>query len=306
MYDSAMSSTLQLRREGGRRRLRLAIWGLLIMLALPIVATLALVAILWLGSGPPPDDGIVRIHPAKRVITMDPEGPFAEAVAVGGGRILAVGTQEEVEDALGDRSFTLDDRFADKVVLPGFIDPQLHPSLGAVILPLHIVSAMEWLTPKGRTRAVRGQEAFMARLRELDAEEAPGEWLLVWGYHRPYHGELSRAVLDRVSHHRPIMVWQRSVHEMYFNTAALEILGLEEVDFAAYSQADWETGHIWETAVFSLGQGLMRILASPARYRAGLAMLSRVIHRGGLTTVAELADIPIWGTVLGGRAHPIE
>ena len=30
---------------------------------------------------------------------------------------------------------------------------------------------MEWLTPRGRTRAVRGQEAFIARLRELDADE---------------------------------------------------------------------------------------------------------------------------------------
>ena len=83
------------------------------------------------------------------------------------------------------------------------------------------------------------------------------------------------------------MVWQRSVHEMYFNTVALETLGLEEADFAAHPQADWETGHIWETGVFALGQDLMRILASPTRYRDGLAMLSEIIHRGGLTTVAE-------------------
>jgi predicted amidohydrolase YtcJ len=255
--------------------------------ALPTVAIVALVAVLWLGSGPPPDDGIVRLYPARRIITMDPQRPFAEAVAVGAGRILAVGTRGEVEDALGDRVFTFDDRLAERVVLPGFIEPHLHPSLGAVILPLHIVSAMEWLTPRGRTSAVRGQEAFMARLHELDEDEAPGEWLFVWGYHRPYHGELSRGVLDRISQSRPIMVWQRSVHEMYFNTVALEALGLEEADFAAHPQADWETGHIWETAVFALGQDLMRILASPARYRAGLAMLSEIIHRGGLTTVAE-------------------
>ena len=125
---------------------------------------------------------------------------------------------------------------------PGFIEPHLHPSLGAIILPLHIVSAMEWLTRRGRTRAVRGREAFMARLRELDAEGEPGEWLLVWGYHRPYHGELSRADLDRVSQSRPIMVWQRSVHEMYFNTLALETLGLEEADFAAQPQAAGRPG----------------------------------------------------------------
>jgi hypothetical protein len=267
--------------------LRLAVWGLLILVALPLTATLVLVAVLWLGSRPPSDDGIVRLYSAQRIITMDPERPFAEAVAVGAGRVLAVGARDEVEDALGDRAFRLDDRFGDKVVLPGFIEPHLHPTLGAIVLPLHIVSAMEWLTPQGRTRAVRGQEAFVARLHELEADEAPGEWLFVWGYHRPYHGELSRDVLDRVSRTRPIMVWQRSCHEMYLNTVALETLGLTEADFAVHPQADWETGHIWETAVFALGQDLLRILASPARYRAGLAMLSEIIHRGGLTTVAE-------------------
>jgi predicted amidohydrolase YtcJ len=282
-----MSSTPQPGGKRGRRRLRLSIWGVVGLVALPIVAVLALVAVLWLGSGPPSDDGVVRMYPARRIVTLDPERPFAEAVAVGGRRILAVGSRDEVEQALGDRAFTLDDRFADKVVLPGFIDPHIHPSLAAMVLPLHIVSAMEWLTPRGRTRAVRGHEAFIARLRELDAEEAPGEWLLVWGYHRPYHGELARADLDRVSQGRPIMVWQRSCHEMYLNTQALETLGLAEADFAAHPQADWETGHIWETGVFALGQGLMRIVASPTRYRDGLAMLSEIIHRGGLTTVAE-------------------
>jgi predicted amidohydrolase YtcJ len=264
-----------------------AIWCLLGLVALPVFGILALVAVLWLGSGPPPDDGTVRLYSARRVITMDPRRPFAEAVAVEEGRILTVGSRGKVEEALGDRIFTRDERFADKVLLPGFIEPHLHPSLGAMILPLHIVSAMEWLTPRGRTRAVRGHRDFIARLRELAAEEAPGEWLLVWGYHRPYHGELSRAHLDGVSQSQPIVVWHRSVHEIYLNTLALEELGLEEADFAAHPQADWETGHIWESAVFVLGQDLLRILATPTSYRAGLAMLSEIIHRGGLTTVAE-------------------
>ena len=91
---------------------RLAIWGLLVLVVLLIVAVLAFVATLWMGSGPPSDGGIVRLYPAQRIITMDPERPFAEAVAVGAGRILAVGTRGDVEDALGDRVFTLDERFA--------------------------------------------------------------------------------------------------------------------------------------------------------------------------------------------------
>ncbi|MCZ6784487.1 MAG: amidohydrolase family protein, partial [Proteobacteria bacterium] len=162
------------------------------------------------------------------------------------------------------------------------------------ILPMEIVSAMEWTTPKGRSVPVRGHGAFLERLRELDRAQAKGgdddDWLLVWGYHRSYHGELSRTDLDAVSTRRPILVWQRSVHEMFFNSPALSELGLRAEDFAASPharQADWETGHLWETAALTLGQPMVRILASPLRYRRGLAMMSEVIHRGGLTTVGE-------------------
>lgn len=95
----------------------------------------------------------------------------------------------------------------------------------------------------------------MERLRELDhGLDDEDEWLLVWGYHEPYQGKLSRADLDRVSPTRPIMVWQRSVHEMYFDTPGLAELELTADDFAGHEQADWETGHLWETAVFALGK----------------------------------------------------
>ncbi len=257
------------------------------LLALGVIAAVVLVARLWLGSGPPPDDGVVRLYPTARVITMNPEQPFAEAIAVGEGKVVALGTRVEVERALEGRSFELDLRFRDKIVMPGFVDPHIHPSLAATILQLHIVSAVEWLTPRGRSVAVRSREAFLARIAELARAEEDEEWVLVWGYHQPYHGELSRAALDRVSPDRPVMVWQRSCHEMYFNSVALRTLDLSEADFAAEPNADWETGHVWETGVFTLGAGVLRTLASPGRYRAGLSLMSEVLHRGGLTTVAE-------------------
>lgn len=229
-----------------------------------------------------------RIFTARRILTMEPERPTATAVAVRDGRIAAVGSLEEVRAELGDADFPVDARFAGKVLVPGFIEPHLHPTLAGTILPMEIVSAVEWATPRGRSVAVRGHEAFLARLRELDrARPHDDDWLLVWGYHRPHHGELSRAALDAVSTRRPIFVWQRSVHEMFFNGRALEELGLGEADFAAHPQADWETGHLWETAVLEVGRPMARILASPLRYRRGLAMMSEILHRGGLTTVAE-------------------
>ncbi|MCP5040085.1 MAG: amidohydrolase [bacterium] len=260
--------------------------------ALAVVAcVVAGFAAVWHATGPPDPDDALRVFTARKILTLDPKHSEASAVAVASGRIVEVGSLDEVRDALGDRAFTIDRSFEQLVLVPGFIDPHIHPTLAATILPIDIVSAMEWTTPLGRTRAVRGREAFLARLRELDAglsdQGQPEEWLSVWGYHTPYHGALSRRDLDGISATRPIFVWQRSVHEMYFNTKALETLEMSQAEFDAHPQADWERGHLWERGALSLGKPMTRVLARPARYRRGLSMMSEVIHRGGLTTVAE-------------------
>lgn len=269
-----------------RRRSRLRA----VLIGVSFLVALAGLLVLWLRAElqrPFPTAG-PTIYTAATIITMDPKRPRATAVAVDDGIIVAVGDLDEVRAQTNASAPVFDDRFADKTLIAGFIEPHLHPSLAATILPLDIVSAMEWITPQGRSAAVRGHDAFLSRLRELDrAMGDDEEWLLTWGYHQPYHGELSRSLLDGISATRPIMVWQRSVHEMYFNTAGLERLGLTAADFDAHPQADWETGHVWETGMLAVAQPMLAILAWPPTYRHGLAMMRAVIHRGGLTTVAE-------------------
>ena len=269
--------------------------------ALAVVAGTAIAVALWLASGPPAPDDALRVFVARKILTMESDRPDATAVAVASGRIFSVGSLDEVRADLGDRPFELDASFRDSVLVPGFIDPHIHPALAATILPIEIVSAMEWTTPRGRTQAVRGRDAFLARLRELDAKlrdaGLPEEWLSVWGYHEPYHGALSRRDLDVISDTRPIFVWHRSVHEMFFNSRALEALGMSREAFDAHPQADWENGHLWERGTLSLGGPMTRVLARPLTYRRGLSMMSEVIHRGGLTTVAEqgFPQVSVWG-----------
>ena len=82
---------------------------------------------------------------------------------------------------------------------------------------------------------------------------APDEWLFSWGYHKLWHGPLDRAALDAISTSRPIVVWQRSCHEWFLNTAAIEALGLTAADMAgrgpASEMVDFEAGHWWETGM---------------------------------------------------------
>ena len=238
-------------------------------------------------ADPPERPSAGRIFLARKVLTMETDRPEVTAVGVVDGRISAVGDLDSVREALGNRPIEVDRTLADKVLLPGFIDPHMHPSIAAGILPLHIVSAMEWQTPRGRTTALRDRDAFFGALRDLDGDLPPGEWLVAWGYHRPYHGALSRDDLDAVSTERPIVIWQRSVHEMFFNTKALEALAYTEAQFERSPHADWARGHVYESGLFAVAGSMLARVASPESYAAGLAMMSEVLHRGGITTVGE-------------------
>ncbi len=255
------------------------------------VLGVAAAGVAWWATAPPAPEEEVRVFVARTIHTLEPEPVRAEAVAIQYGRIRAVGSREEVLAALVGEPYVVDERFADLVLTPGFIEPHLHPVLAATILPMDIVAAMPWNTPRGTSVAVRGHDAFLERLRALDAErQAAGDrdgWLTAWGYHAPFHGQLSRADLDRVSQQRPIFVWQRSVHEMYFNTRALEQLEMQRAAFDAHPQADWERGRLWERGALELGAPMLQVLAHPASFYRGLRMMRDVIHRGGITTVAE-------------------
>ena len=98
----------------------------------------------------------LRVFTARTILTQDERAPRATAVAVTDGRIVSVGSLASVASEVAEREFVLDERFAAKVLVPGFIDPHVHPTLAAAILPLEVVLAVEWDTLQGRTRPVRG------------------------------------------------------------------------------------------------------------------------------------------------------
>ncbi len=101
----------------------------------------------------------------------------------------------------------------------GFIDPHLHPFLGALLLQTNFITAMRWSLPGGETaEPVTSPEAYIERLKRLDRDLPPGEPLLTWGYHKIWHGDVDRAVLDDAVPNRPVVIWQRSFHVNYAST----------------------------------------------------------------------------------------
>ncbi|TNE36893.1 MAG: amidohydrolase, partial [Alphaproteobacteria bacterium] len=232
----------------------------------------------------------ITVFPAKKIITMNPAQPEATAVAVRDGHILEVGTLETLQPWLDTFPHKFDDRFKDKFLMPGFIDPHLHPSMAAVLLPMRFVTAMEWRLPWETVAPVTTPEAFLARIRDIDAEmEGPEAPLFIWGYHQLWHGKMRRAALDDISKTRPIIVWHRSFHELYMNTACLKWAGIKEAEVAGHYQVDIENGHFFENGLRLAMAKLNSYLLSPAHYHEGLKRLARVAHYGGHTTLGDMA-----------------
>ncbi len=220
---------------------------------------------------------------------MNPSLPRAEAVAVRDDRIVEVGTLDSLRPWLDAHDYQIDDRFAECVLTPGFIDPHLHPSMAAVLLPMHFVTAMEWKLPWGRVTPTTTPAAFDQRLGELDAEIAPNETLYVWGYHQLWHGPMDRARIDSIVANRPVVVWHRSFHELYMNAKALTWLGITESAVGNRQQINLIKGHFYENGLgYAINQLNPHIL-SPERYTDGLKRLKQVVHAGGHTTIADMA-----------------
>ncbi|NUU41545.1 amidohydrolase [Tardiphaga robiniae] len=162
------------------------------------------------------------VFSARKIVTMNPSRPSATHVAVQNGRIVAVGSFAEIVATSGAK---VDDRFKDKVLLPGFVEGHSHIMEG-MMWSLPYVGAFDRRSPEGKlVQGLPDIDAIVARLQEAEAAmtdaEAP---LFAWGFDPLHIGSVSltRQDLDRVSTTRPIMVVHASFHISNVNTIVLQ------------------------------------------------------------------------------------
>lgn len=235
------------------------------------------------------NDEKLTIFPARSIITMERAMPRASAIAIKGDRIVEVGSIETMQPWLDNRPFEIDDRFRDKVIMPGFIDPHLHPSMAAILLNMHFITALEWQLPWQRVPAVKTPEAFQARLEELVSKDAGREPIFTWGHHPIWHGEVNRAGLDELSPDRPLIVWHRGYHSLVVNTAALKWMQIDEDNARRHIHVDLERGYFCETGLSVAFRSINRYVLDKERFTAGLERLKQVVHLGGHTTIGDMA-----------------
>jgi len=148
------------------------------------------------------------------VWTGDPAQPWAEALAVRGETIQAVGSDAEIRERVGDRTrvVELGGRFA----MPGFIDTHTHFLDGG--FRLSAVDLRDADTP----------EEFARRLGEYAAGLQDGEWILGGDWdHEMWGGQLpDRSWIDAVTPRNPVFVTRLDWHMALANTRALELAGV--------------------------------------------------------------------------------
>jgi predicted amidohydrolase YtcJ len=149
------------------------------------------------------------------VYTVDATERWAQAVAVGGGRILAVGTDADVRDLIGAGTQVIDLR--GRMVLPGFQDGHVHAGAAGLdrlrcdLSPLH--------SADGYLKAIRGY---------ADAQP-DADWIVGGGWAMDVFpgGTPSAVELDRAIPDRPVFLSNRDNHAAWVNSRALELAGID-------------------------------------------------------------------------------
>jgi predicted amidohydrolase YtcJ len=242
---------------------------------------------------PPPDLMLVN----GRIYTLDPARPWAEAVAIAGSRIVALGNTAQIRGtAVGaTRVIDLQGAFA----LPGFNDSHVHvDSTGALLVGVNLLDVHE-------------PNAFKERVREAAGRLPKGSWITrgEWGAYEqwaagssgagrtgPASGPFtpSRDLIDQVSAEHPVFV-NRFDRRMYLaNSLALKLAGITE---STPSPSDGEivkdasgrpTGILTGTAA-----AMVRGVIPPIPFEQRLTQVRAVLteaREGGVTTVQDLTS----------------
>ncbi len=237
----------------------------------------------------------ITIYSAKKIITMNSSRPEASHVAVRDGRILGAGTLEELATW---GAHTLDTRFADKVILPGFVEGHAHTMEGSLWSKVYC-GWFDRADPDGKLwDGLKSLDAVVDRLKAAadvlsDAEAPVSGWQLDPIYMN--NTRVTRADLDRVSTTRPVGVLHASGHIMNVNTRALELAGLlkQGINHPGIPLGDdgLPTGELkGPDAMTPVGAhvGFERNLLDADE--GGLRNFAKLCVRSGTTTITDLAS----------------
>ncbi len=88
---------------------------------------------------------------------------------------------------------------------------------------------------------------------------------------------------------QPVLVWHRSFHEFYVNSAALDLVEISAEELEQQYHVDITKGHFYETGMAFGADKFSDYILSPTQFMRGLNNIVEIVHGGGITTIADLA-----------------
>jgi predicted amidohydrolase YtcJ len=209
------------------------------------------------------------------VYRVDAARSWARAVAIEGTRVVAVGTEDEVRDRVGDAR----DVVRGACIVPGFQDAHIHaPFAGRIILNVDLAD----LTTK---------DAYLDRIGAFALEQPDLGWIVGGGWYNPVFdstGGPLAADLDAVVPDRPVFLMNTDTHAAWVNSRALEVAGI-----TAATPDPWDgyfvrgsdgtpTGCLQEGAAYSFWSDVVP-RGTVEDWKAALRVAQRELHALGIT-----------------------
>ena len=232
-----------------------------------------------------------KIYQAKTIITMNSYLPKATHVAVREGKILGVGNLDQLS---GWGEHTLDTRFADKVLMPGFVEGHCHAPEGQIWNYTYL-GYFERYDPEGNLHPkLHNMDEVLDRLRivdeNMDDKEEP---LFAWGFDPIYYNSERMTVkhLDSVSTTRCIIIMHTSGHLLNVNSLVLQIAGIDsstEVHGVFKDEEGKPTGELISMATHYIIQKVVGMPFFESMDSRGFWRFSTMARRVGVTTATDL------------------
>lgn len=151
------------------------------------------------------------------IVTMDPVNPTANAMAISGDRIVAIGSESEVRAAIGSyaKFYNLEGR----TVVPGFFESHDHLFMSSATAIVTDVTPFTTPTLAGALEKIR------------HTEPDDQGWIVAFGADQELYEERrgpTRALLDEIFPNTPVMVFHLSGHGGFANSEALSRAGVDE------------------------------------------------------------------------------
>jgi predicted amidohydrolase YtcJ len=246
--------------------------------------------LLLMKAEPKPAADLVVV--SAKIWTGDPARPEAEALAVRGGRIVAVGSNADVEPLRGPKTRVLEGR--SRRVVPGFIDAHTHMTMGG--LNLLAVDLRRTKDPADFSR----QLAAFARTRPA------GQWISdgAWDHEQWVPPRLpTKELLDPATGDRPVCLQRQDGHMMVCNSRALKLAGItrntpDPPGGVVVRDAEGEPTGVLKDAAMDAVAAVRPARAEPEVEEA-LKAAMREAARVGVTSVQDLPgsarDLDAWG-----------